>query len=339
MSKKTVLITGSSGFIGTNLTQYLLWQGCRVIALDQKAPRGEYEKYRCTDDLDAVEDGYDFINIKGDVRDALLLKKIFGHSIDYVVHLAALSTIQLGAEDCRNTMSVNAGGTEILLQAVTDYGRLKGFLYASTDKVYGILQGHAYVETDELLPLDSPYDRSKAKADRMVREWSRKFGIPGIVLRFCNIYGRYDLQTTRIVPGTIRAVLEGRECILRMYKDSGGALRNFKRDFLYIDDLCGTIWKVLEKLDDQGEQFPAWGEAFNLGAQRCYSIDEIIRTIQTLLGSSRPFKVCLSEELTEIPEQRMNYAKAAETFGFAPKISLENGLRETVAWWRQQHEG
>lgn len=338
MNKQTILITGSSGFIGTNLTQYLLRQGCRVIALDQKAPRGEYQEYRCTDDLDAEEDGYDFMNIKGDVRDALLLRKIFGHRIAYVIHLAAVSTLQLGVEDCGRTMSVNAEGTEILLRAAADYGRLKGFLYASTDKVYGILQGYAYVETDELLPLDSPYDCSKAKADRLVREWSKKYGIPGIVLRFCNIYGRYDLQTTRIVPRTIQAVLEGRDCILRMYKDSDGVLRNFKRDFLYIDDLCGTIWKVLEKLDVQGEQFRAWGEAFNLGAQRCYSIDEVIRTIQTLLGSGRPAKICLSEELPEIPEQRMNYAKAAETFGFAPKISLENGLRETVAWWRQRYE-
>lgn len=338
MNKQTVFITGSSGFIGSNLTEYLLKRGYRVIALDEKAPRGVYQEYRCTDSLDIEKKDWDLVHVRGDIRDEALLGRIFLCRVDYVVHLAALSTLQLGAENRGKTMSVNVGGTEALLRAAAEYGKLKGFLYASTDKVYGILQGQAYTEEDALSPVDSPYDSSKAEADRLVRKWSKEYGIPGVVLRFCNIYGRYDLQTTRIVPGAIRAVLEGRECILRMYRDSDGILRNFRRDFLYIDDLCETIWRVLEKLEVQGKQGILWGEAFNLGAQRCYSMDEVLRLILKLLGSSSSPKIVLSEALIEIPEQRMDYSKAAETFGFAPKTSLEEGLGKTAAWWRKYME-
>lgn len=335
MDKQTVFITGSSGFIGSNLTEYLLKRGYRVIALDEKAPRRVYQEYRCADSLDTGEKDWDLVNIRGDIRDEALLRKIFLGHIDYVIHLAALSTLQLGAEDRGKTMSVNVGGTEALLRAAAEYGKLKGLLYASTDKVYGILQGQTYTEEDTLSPVNSPYDCSKAEADRLVRERSKEYGIPGVVLRFCNIYGRYDLQTTRIVPGAIRAVLEGRECTLRMYRDSDGRLQNFQRDFLYIDDLCETLWRVLERLESQRKQNPLWGEAFNLGARRCYSMDEVLCLILKILGSSSSPKIVLSETLAEIPKQRMDFSKAAAAFGFVPKTSLEEGLRETTAWWRQ----
>ncbi|MCM1121154.1 MAG: GDP-mannose 4,6-dehydratase [Eubacterium sp.] len=336
MHKHTILITGSSGFIGTNLIMHLLKQDCAVIALDIQAPRHSHPGYRHTDHPDSKESDYDLMEIRGDVRDSLILQKIFRHPIDYVIHLAALSTLQLGAEDYSRTMSVNAGGTEALLRAAADYGKLKGFLYASTDKVYGILHGQAYRETDPLSPIDSPYDSSKARADQMVREWFVKYDVPSIVFRFCNIYGPYDLQTTRIIPGTIRAILEGKNCILRKYRDSNGNIHNFQRDFLYIDDLCQTLWHVIEQLDLQGPQFPAWGDAFNLGAHRCYAMDEIIQSIQTLLGDSRPAKITFSESLAEIPAQRMDYSKAANIFGFVPKTTLEDGLGKTAAWWQQR---
>jgi len=335
MDRQTILVTGANGFIGSNLIKMLLERGNAVIALDCAPARRAYPGFRCVVSQEAPESGWDLLEFQGDVRDTGLLDRIFQHQVDYVVHLAARSTIQLGAENAAETMSVNVGGTEALLRAAADKKALQGFVFASTDKVYGPLQGQAYTETDALAPVDSPYDRSKAAADQLVRKWTQAGRIPGVVLRFCNIYGPYDLQTARIIPGSIRAVLEGRDCVLRMYRGADGRPRNFRRDFLYVDDLCQAIWRVLETLDAQGTAFPAWGEAFNLGAQRCYPINKVIQTIQALLGSERPPKVELAGALAEIPEQQMNWSKAAAAFGFVPKTSLEDGLAETITWWRR----
>ena len=335
MERRTILVTGANGFIGTNLTGTLLERGCAVIALDRSPPRRAWPGYRCAAPGEAAGEDWDLLDFRGDLGDPALLEAVFRRRVDYAVHLAAVSTIQLGAEDARETMRTNVEGTEALLRAAAEGGTLRGLLYASTDKVYGPLQGHAYRETDALAPVDSPYDRSKAAADQLVREQSRGGGVPSVVLRLCNIYGPYDLQADRVVPGAVRAILEGRDCVLRMYRDGDGHIRNFRRDFLYVGDLCRAVWRVLETLDAQGAGSPAWGEAFNLGARRGCPIDEMIRTVQGLLGCKRPPRVELAGALAEIPEQQMDWGKAAAAFGFQPTTPLEEGLRATIEWWRR----
>ncbi len=340
MDRETVLVTGCAGFIGTNLIKSLLCRGYAVIALDLKEPLYMYPEYRYTYKREALGTNADIWIVRGDVRDTELLRNLFDREIDYIVHLAAISTIQMGTRDSAGTMSINVGGTEALLSAVLEYGKVKGFIYASTDKVYGKLSRQSYTEKDMLAPLDSPYDHSKAEADRMVRKWSAKYGIHGIVLRFCNIYGRYDLHDTRIIPGTIKAMLEEQECVLRMYRDPAGKARNFKRDFLYIEDLCEAITQIMDRLElwnqEGNAQNAGWGEAFNLGAGRCYSIDKVIWKIQDIIGYKKNLRIEIAEGLEELPKQRMDYAKAEEFFGFVPKVSLEAGLRETVMWWQEQ---
>lgn len=339
MSEFLVFVTGSSGFVGTNFVKYLLEHGCTVISLDLCPPRWIGSGYRCTASLTAKERDYDWLDVRGDVRDGKLLESIFRHPVKYVIHLAARSTIQMGAEDCTQTISVNVGGTETLLRVAAGCATLKGFLYASTDKVYGLLRGRAYTETDTLVPLDSPYDRSKAAAEQFVRTWSQNGKIPGVILRFCNLYGPYDLQTTRIVPRNIQAILQNRPCTLRVYRTPDGAVQCFRREFLYVGDLCEAVWKAIEALENRETSFSAWGDAFNLGAQRCYPVSEVIWIIQSLLGASGSPQIEELEGLAEIPEQQMDSSKAAKTFGFAPRTSLEDGLTATIKWWRQYLDG
>lgn len=342
MNRHTVLVTGASGFIGTNLTKMLLDMGCIVIAFDRREPRFYYPEYRNSYFTGTQNNAFDLLTVKGDIRDKELLHRIFRYKIDYVIHLAAVSTIQMGVKDYRETMSINVDGTEVLLRIIQECGGVKGFIYASSDKVYGRLQKDAYYEEDFLAPLESPYDRSKAEADRMVQHWSKEQGLHGIVLRFCNIYGRYDFQTTRIIPGTIHAVLENRRCVLRVYRDANGDIHNFKRDFLYVDDLCNAIWNIIEKLDMWNEEndkdAALWGEAFNLGTRHCYPMDEVIGNILKLTGSRLSPQIELSEKLAEIAEQSMDFTKANRIFGFSPETSLEKGLEETVSWWKRYHE-
>ncbi len=328
MVKHKILITGASGFIGTNLTRYLLKEGHQIIALDKRKPI--YHGYRAKEDA--------LVQVTGDIRDLKLLQKLFEGEIDYVIHLAALSTIQMGAKDNEETVSINVDGTETLLRAVKENGQVKGFLFASTDKVYGRLKGDAYTEEDSLNPIDSPYDCSKATADQMVCRWSKEQGVHGIVLRFCNIYGKYDLLKTRIVPGTIQSILENRECVLRVYYDEKGQARNFRRDFLYVDDLCEAMGQIIKKMElwnQEGTGSAMWGQAFNLGTGTCYPMDEVIGKIRQIAGCSSLLKVEFVDSPAEIPRQKMDYTKARDTFGFVPQTSLREGLVQTVKWWEE----
>lgn len=335
--RHVVLVTGSCGFIGTNLTKRLLEEGCVVIGLDRAGAGRRFEGYRYATGLGMDLGNYELLEIKGDIRDQGLLRELFLYPIDYVVHLAALSTIQMGAESAGETMSVNVGGTEGLLRAVEACRTVKGVIYASTDKVYGRLQAPAYTEDMPLEPLDSPYDRSKAAADRMVREWAKEHGGHGIVLRFCNIYGKYDLQATRIIPGTLRALTEGQDCVLRVYRDESQKIQNFQRDFLYVEDLCGAVCNMIGKLEDwNAEESGMWGEAFNLGAGQSYSMDQVILKLQKILGKKRDVRVETVDMIPEIPRQCMDFSKARRVFGFAPETPLEEGLKQTAQWWLEQ---
>ena len=340
MKCQVVLVTGAAGFIGRNLTETLLRRGYRVIALDWKECRYCCGAYRCVLDFAENVREWELRKIRGDIRDHGLLQRIFcRYAIDYVIHLAALSTIQMGARNERKTRSVNVGGTENLLNIVRDRRDVKGFLYASTDKVYGELRSQAYTEQDALTPLNSPYDESKREADEMVHLWWEEHGVQGIVLRFCNIYGRYDRQKTRIIPGTIQAIQENRECVLRMYRGDDGQLHNYQRDFLYVEDLCEAITKILNKLETWNREGGAqWGQAFNLGSCCHHSIGEVVRILRAQMNAQTPLQIEITETISELRRQHMDYNKARLVFGFEPLTPLEDGLRETIAWWKREQQ-
>ncbi len=335
-NKTVILVTGASGFIGTNLTGRLLKEGYAVIAVDTEKPQISYEGYRRSEIIGTDVCSFDLLTVNGDIGDETLLEEIFQYEIGYVIHLAALSTIQLGAVSYEETMRVNVKGTETLLRAAEKAGGVKGFVYASTDKVYGEMQSQAYTEEMPLHPSVSPYDLSKAQADELVRRWAKERGGHGIVLRFCNIYGKYDRKATRIVPGTMQSLLKKRGCVLRMFRDEEGHIRNFGRDFLYVDDLCGAVCDILKKLDiwNRDETEAMWGEAFNLGTKHCYPMDEMIYKMQMLTGIHVLPQIELSEAGAEVTQQCMDYSRAREVFGFLPGTSLEDGLAAVAEWWK-----
>lgn len=341
MVKRCAVITGASGFIGTNMTRKLLECGFSVIALDRRKTVNIFTGYNCASESVENNENFDLLTVQGDIRDSKLLKEIFlKYEPEYVIHFAALSTIQQGAIDKAETFSVNVEGTRCILEAIRDFGRIKGFFYASTDKVYGDLHKQMYEETDTLMPVDSIYDQSKAQADQMVREWCSEYGIHGIVLRFCNIYGKYDLQQSRIIPGNICACLDHKPCKLRMYRDFNGKLQNYYRDFLYVEDLCEGIWHIIDYIENRNPEedgkMKIWGEAFNFGTGNCYSMTDVIYLILQMTGSTIPLMIQEEEIVKEIEMQCMSFKKANEYFGFKPQISLNEGLIRTIEWWKEK---
>lgn len=307
-----VLITGSSGFLGSNFTRSFKACGWDVTGLDLRSP------------VFTMPDSF----VLGDVRDnALVSEALRTFKPDIILHLAAFSTVQQGLKAPSETWSVNYDGTKNILQSVKELLPDSFFVYASTDKVYGeLLQAGGYTEDMPLSPLiTSPYDCSKAEADKLVRSYDRAF-----ILRFCNIYGPFDESRSRVVPSGIRAVLCGKSPVLKRYIDSEGDTKDFFRDMLFVGDLADTVRRFFALLMS-GASFAGYS-VFNLGTSAPVSMKNVLEEISKTLNFPEPPEEQIISGSDEIHLQSMNCSRAKKYLGFSPTTSLEDGIKETVKW-------
>ncbi len=210
-----------------------------------------------------------------------------------------------------------------LLEAARRVRTVKRVLVASSDKAYGTHEQLPYTEDAPLLA-HHPYDVSKACAEMLARTYAVTYDLPVAVTRCANLYGGGDLNWNRIVPGTMRSVIYGERPIIR----SDGTL---VRDYLYIQDGVTGYMRLAQALDD-----PALaGEAFNFGGGNLISIRDLVRLISRLFdgkerepvfgGSSRDIPLC----------KCLDTSKARRVLGWQPSISLVDGLKETIQWYRR----
>jgi CDP-glucose 4,6-dehydratase len=168
-----------------------------------------------------------------------------------------------------------------------------------------------------------PYDTSKAMTDLLGRTYAHTYGLPVGISRCANLYGGGDLNWSRIVPGTIRSVLEGEAPVIR----SDGT---FVRDYLYVRDAATAVLVLAEAV---GRNPELRGEAFNFAAGRRLSALEMVERILSVMGSSlRPRILAISRN--EVPVQRVAATRARRELGWQARVSLTAGLSETVAWYR-----
>ena len=348
--KPFVLVTGGSGFIGSNLITGLLRSGRSVISI---LPPWEKLNLSLFYEVKMAVNSTELNNlpiaiydecclfVRGDITDESFVHSFFatiyehGFFIDNTVHLAACSTIQSAAKNEELAWKTNLGGTKLILDAVKEYA-IKTLIYTSTDKVYGEGSSVPYDENDAIAPV-FVYDKTKAAAEILVKSYYNSYNLPAIILRFCNVYGPGDLHKQRIVPCTLRNLLfRGASPVLKMYADKDGSLLDFKRDFIYIDDIVEAILSLLLQCGtaDNSDKSRLFGEAFNLGTENCYSISEIIRIIQKLTGDDKQYTVEIISD--ELREQCMSFQKANKTWGFIPKTSLAEGLQKTVSWFKRR---
>lgn len=351
---KTVFVLGASGFIGQNLTKTLLNKGFGLISIlppQEQHPvtflnpnKGEYEILETYPQENIIQAGK-IKFIKGDITSIAFLIDLFQKfkathtKIDYIVNLAGCSTIQKAKEDSSMAWKVNCEGVKNLATVANDYLQelgIKGFIHASTDKVYGNGSKTTYHETDELKPLPYPYDESKAEADKWLRSFVKTTGFPAVLLRFCNVYGPGDFHKNRLIPGNIYKIHHlGQQPLLKVWKDAQNQTQSFCRDLIYIDDLMSAITLLMDKMENNSHE--VIGEAFNLGTSHCYEINNVMNLLLKLLNSStKPLIETI--ESGEIPQQTMNFEKAQRFFGFEPKVSLEEGLAKTVDWYVKNGE-
>jgi len=261
--------------------------------------------------------------IDGDVRDRAILDQVIaGRPVDTVIHLAAQTLVGPALDDPASTFSHNVEGSWTVLDACRRAGSVSAIVVASSDKAYGDWSGRPYRE-DMALRARHPYDASKAATDLVSQSYARTYGLPVAVTRCGNLYGGGDLNWSRIVPGTIRAVLEGVRPVIR----SDGTL---VRDYLHVDDAAAGAILLADAIRTRPE---VAGEAFNFAGGYRLTVLEIVRRILTLTASDLE-PIVEGRVLPEIPEQRLLTTKARRVLGWRPRMKLDAGLREAIDWYR-----
>ena len=326
-----ILVTGGSGFIGSNLVRLLVEEkGESVINLDKLTYAGNAES------LADLEGNPNYCFEQVDLCDAAALNAVFTkHQPETVIHLAAESYVDRSIDGPGEFIQTNIVGTFNLLQAALGYWQsLEGdqksnfrFLHVSTDEVFGSLAPDApgFSETTPYDP-HSPYSASKAASDHLARSWYDTYGLPVLVTNCSNNYGPYQFPE-KLIPVVILKCLRGE--LIPVY----GKGENV-RDWLYVSDHAEALYTVLTK--------GSIGETYNIGGNNERQNIELVRTLCILMDKFAPMDNAKSYAelisfVTDRPGHDMRYAidstKIREELGWEPKEDFESGFRKTVKWY------
>jgi len=310
VERKRILITGLQGFVGSNLALHELARGNEVVGI----VRDTNHKTR-PDVLDKCS------IIRGDITNLATVDHAVGYyEVDVVYHLAANSIVKVGVSDPVNNYKVNVMGTVNVLDAVRRINPQAKVVVASSDKAYGDHDVLPYTEDMKLNP-GCPYSTSKSCTDLISQSFSKTYGLNINTVRCSNIYGPGDMNTSRLIPNSIRRILRGEKPMIYT------GVAEYRRELIYISDVC----RAYSLLVDKGVP----GEIYNIGINTSYTIKEVVTKISDLMGSNGIDIV--EKDFPEIPFQWMDGAKLA-ALGWEHHVSLEDGLSRCVEWYKGKHE-
>lgn len=311
-----VFVTGATGFIGSGLVRRLLDQDAYVVALihdaDPQSPlirSGDVQRTRV---------------VNGALEDYRTLERAINeHEPDTVFHLGAQTLVGPALRSPLPTFDSNIRGTFNLLEACRIHRDLvQRIVVASSDKAYGNVKQLPY---NEDMPLQGhhPYDVSKSCTDLITQTYARTYNLPVNITRCGNVYGGGDLNWSQLVPGTIRTVLANQRPVLR----SDG---NYTRDFIFVSDIVDAYLLLASRT----EESDIHGEAFNFGVQSRVTVLDMTLSILRLMGRSDLQPIIMNQARAEIRDQSLDCTKARRLLGWAPAYNLEQGLTETIRWYR-----
>jgi len=312
---RPTLVTGGTGLIGGWLVRRLRELGTDVVCLVRDwVPQSELVRSGLFAQVKVV---------RGDVRDQSLLERTLGeYEIDTVIHLAAQTIVGIANRNPVATMETNIAGTWALLEACRRSPLVKQIVIASSDKAYG---DHEELPYNETFPLQGrhPYDVSKSCADLIAQSYAQTYELPVAITRCGNFYGGGDLNWNRIVPGTIRSVLREQRPVIR----SDG---HFVRDYFYAEDGAAANMVLAEALASKPE---LRGQAFNFSNETQITVLELVDRLLGLMDSRLRPEI-RNEATNEIRHQYLNAARARELLQWQPLFTLDEGLRRTIAWYK-----
>ena len=314
---RRVFVTGATGIVGSWLVKELLSNNSYVVALIRDADP-QSELYR-SGDIQRVS------VINGCLEEFSELERAINtHDIDTVFHLAAQPLVGVAYRYPLQTFESNIRGSYNLLEACRVHEHfVKRIVIASSDKAYGTQKQLPYTE-DLSLQGEYPYDVSKSCTDLISQCYYYTYGMPVAIARCGNIYGGGDLNWSRIVPETIRACLRTEAPVIR----SDG---KYTRDYMYVKDVISGYLRLAECMEDPNIK----GQAFNFSPERASTVLEIVEVIQRLMGCENIRPRILNTAKAEIYSQYLSSEKAHQLLNWHPQYTLEQGLLETIGWYRE----
>jgi len=318
---KRVLVTGSTGVIGLNLINRLSSYGAEVVALVRDwVP----QTMKCGTWLDGNSS---VTLVRGELEDYFFIMRVLSeYEVRYVFHLGAQTLVNVGNASPVTTFRANIEGTWNLLEAVRvldGYSHtMESVCIASSDKAYGSSPILPYTEE---MPLrgDHPYDVSKSCTDLIARSYGKTYDLPVSIARMGNIYGPGDLNFSRIIPGTIRSILEGKRPEIR---SDGTPVR----EYFYVEDAVTSYLALAEN----AQKLNRPGEAFNFSSGEKRSVADVVKQILELMDADLE-AVTLNTGKHEIQDQYLSIQKAKKLLGWHPMFSLKDGLPLTIDWYRE----
>ena len=306
-----ILITGGAGFMGSHFVKHMLAAepGTKVICFDKLTYAGN------RDNLKELAGNLDFSFVQGDIQNSELIEHIIKtQDVRRIVNFAAETHVDRSIDSAMAFEKTNVGGTLVLLEQARKFD--VEMLHVSTDEVYGSIERGSFTE-ESILDPRSPYSASKAAADNFALAYAKTYGLKVKITRSVNYYGS-NQYPEKLIPLAITNVLEGKK--IPVY----GSGKNV-RDWIFTKDVCSAINFVMRN----GKS----GEIYNISSRNELTNIEVVRKILSILGKDDLW----FEYVSDRPGHDLRYsvdARKLTELGWQPKVSFEDGLRQTVEWYR-----
>jgi|TARA_B100001741_G_scaffold311597_1_gene313086 CDP-glucose 4,6-dehydratase len=310
---KNILVTGSSGLLGSWLIEDLLSMGCNVtgIAIDETKD----DLLKSKNIFDKIEKFYIDVSSYKDIEKIILNKKF-----TFIFHLAAQTQVTEALSNPLRTLESNIKGTWNLLEI----SRMQNIpmVLASSDKAYGTSDKLPYQENFALNG-EFPYEVSKSASDLITTMYANTYNINVATLRCGNIYGGGDLNWDRLIPGVIKHLIKGEIPILR-------TKGNFKREWVYVKDVVSAYIATADAVIKNKNKFIA----YNFASGETKSVMEVYEIISTLVvGEIIKPKIQLDSEF-EIKDQQLDSSRIKNDLGIESKFTFEESILETIEWYK-----
>jgi dTDP-glucose 4,6-dehydratase len=322
--KRTVLVTGGAGFIGSNFVRYLYnnYPDYKIIVLDALTYAGHVSNLPV--DLNDVNHDERIAFWYGNVRNGELVDTLVSQS-DVVVHFAAETHVTRSIYDNFLFFETDVLGTQTVANAVLKYRkRIERFIHISTSEVYGTACKEFMDEDHPLMPM-SPYAAAKTGADRLVYSYWATYQIPVIIVRPFNNYGPYQ-HLEKAIPRFVTSCILDEP--LRVHGDGSAS-----RDYIFIEDTCTAIDLII-----QADIEEVQGEVFNVASSVHRSILSIAQDVVKLMGKDESLITYVGERPGQVFRHTGDITKMKDTFGWEPKTPWEDGLKKTIAWYQEHRK-
>ena len=314
-----ILVTGGSGFIGGHLAERFVQLGHDVTVLDTLDPfydLGIKERNQTVAREAAKANSGSYNFVKGSVTDSEQVNEVVS-DVEYVFHQAAQAGVRVSVDEPQKAHRINVNGTLNVLDAARN-SHVKRVVNASSSSVYGKPQYLPYDEEHPTQPV-SPYGASKLAAEHYTRVYAEVYGLPTVSLRYFTVYGP-RMRPNMAFTNFVSRCLHGESPII--YGDGSQT-----RDFTYVEDVADANEALLERDD-------ANGEVVNIGSGGRITIDELARVIRDEIDPSIEITYEEARE-GDAEHTHADVSKAHELLGYEPSISIREGARRFVDWYRE----